>query len=165
MGTLKEVIFTIQRKGRKKIGEGGFEMGGGGKWTILWLVGGGLPPIPLVGRENPDLSGTNDLKNFIIFLKLTLMIFLIFFYNEEEPQVDEKCTENDTSSLLWIYSEDFLKILYNERDKKLNQNYIAFSKKNVWANSTILDPKMVHRRKPGCNLRNFKKILNYERQL
>ena len=60
---------------------------------------------------------------------------------------------------------DFLKILYNERDKKLNQNYIAFSKKNVWANWTILDPKMVHRRKPGCNLRNFKKILNNERQL
>ena len=93
------------------------------------------------------------------------MIFLIFFYNEEEPQVDEKCTENDASSLLWIYSEDFLKILCNARDKKLNQNYIAFSKKNVWANWTILDPKMVHRRKPGCNLRNFKKILNNERQL
>ena len=93
------------------------------------------------------------------------MIFLIFFYNEEEPQVDEKCTENDASSLLWIYSEDFLKILCNERDKKLNQNYIAFSKKNVWANWTILDPKMVHRHKPGCNLRNFKKILNNERQL
>ena len=69
------------------------------------------------------------------------MIFLIFFYNEEEPQVDEKCTENDASSLLWIYSEDFLKILCNERDKKLNQNYIAFSKKKCLGQLDHFGPK------------------------
>ena len=45
MGTLKEVIFTIQRKGRKKIGEGGFEMGGGGGAMDNFVASGGDSPL------------------------------------------------------------------------------------------------------------------------
>lgn len=83
--------------------------------------GGTPPPIPSAGKTLICL-GQMTFTNFYNFLDTDSNDFLDILYNEEGPQVGQKYTENDTSSLLWICSEDFLKNLYDKKDKELNQN-------------------------------------------